>query len=166
MDLLDRLLGHDAWTTRHLLLLCRDLTDEQLDREFDIAHRTVRATFAHIINNVEAWSDCMAGHDDIWNDEDIDFPDKWRFLSEALCDLVVGFIQIHPYLNGNGHISRVMVLSMTCRYNIIIHRWVLDQRLDPPGEKYDQCVGMYIEGNLTQLRTYILTLLRENSTTR
>jgi uncharacterized damage-inducible protein DinB len=61
MDLLDRLLGHDAWTTRQLLLLCRDLTDEQLDREFDIGHRSVRATFLHIIRNVEIWSDLMAG---------------------------------------------------------------------------------------------------------
>ena len=62
MDLLDRLLGHDLWTTRKLLLLCRGLTDEQLDREFDIAHRTVRATFVHIVYNIEAWSDCMAGN--------------------------------------------------------------------------------------------------------
>jgi uncharacterized damage-inducible protein DinB len=61
MDLLDRLLGHDAWTTRQLLLLCRGLTDEQLDLEFDIGHRTVRATFQHIIFNVEVWSDLMAG---------------------------------------------------------------------------------------------------------
>jgi len=56
MDLLDRLLGHDAWTTRQLLLRCRDLTDEQLDREFDIGHRTVRATLEHVIRNVEVLS--------------------------------------------------------------------------------------------------------------
>ncbi len=61
MDLLDRLLGHDAWTTRQLLLRCRDLTDEQLDREFDIGHRTVRATLLHVIRNVEVWSDLMTG---------------------------------------------------------------------------------------------------------
>ena len=61
MDLLDRLLGHDAWTTRLLLLRCRELTDEQLDREFDIGHKTVRATLGHIIRNVEAWSDRMEG---------------------------------------------------------------------------------------------------------
>lgn len=61
MDLLDRLLGHDAWTTRQLLLLCRELIDEQLDREFDIGHRSVRATFLHIIRNVEVWSDLMVG---------------------------------------------------------------------------------------------------------
>ncbi len=61
MDLLDRLLGHDAWTTRQLLLLCRDLTDEQLARDFDIGHRTVRATFVHIIRNLEIWSALMSG---------------------------------------------------------------------------------------------------------
>ncbi len=61
MDLLDRLLGHDAWTTRQLLLRCRDLTDEQLDREFDIGHRTVRATLLHVIRNVEVWSGLMSG---------------------------------------------------------------------------------------------------------
>ncbi len=61
MDLLDRFLGHDAWTTLQLLLCCQGLTDEQLDQEFDIAHQTVRAVFLHIIRNVEAWSDLMAG---------------------------------------------------------------------------------------------------------
>ncbi len=61
MDLLDRLLGHDAWTTRQLLLLCQRLTDEQLDREIEIGHRTVRTTFEHVIGNIEAWSDLMAG---------------------------------------------------------------------------------------------------------
>jgi uncharacterized damage-inducible protein DinB len=61
MDLLDRLLGHDAWTTRQLLLRCHELTDEQLDQEFDIGHRSVRATLLHVIRNMEVWSDLMAG---------------------------------------------------------------------------------------------------------
>ena len=29
MDILDRLVGHDAWTTRELLIRCRGLSDEQ-----------------------------------------------------------------------------------------------------------------------------------------
>jgi len=61
MDLLDRLLQHDAWTTRELLNVCRDLTDEQLNRPFDIGHRTVRATFLHMLRNVEVWTSLMAG---------------------------------------------------------------------------------------------------------
>ncbi len=61
MDLLDRLLGHDAWTTRRLLEHCRGLDDEQMDRQHDLAHRSLRATFLHIIRNMEVWSDLMVG---------------------------------------------------------------------------------------------------------
>jgi uncharacterized damage-inducible protein DinB len=62
MDLLDRFLGHDVWTTHQLLLRCRGLTDDQLDRDFDIGHRTVRATLLHVIRNIEVWSDLLAGN--------------------------------------------------------------------------------------------------------
>jgi uncharacterized damage-inducible protein DinB len=55
------LLGHDAWTTRQLLLLAQPLSDEQLDRDFDIGHRTLRTTFEHLIRNMEVWTDLMAG---------------------------------------------------------------------------------------------------------
>ena len=61
MDLLDRLLGHDAWTTRQLLLRCRELSDEQLDREFDIDHESVRSILQHMIGNVEVWTALMRG---------------------------------------------------------------------------------------------------------
>ncbi len=61
MNLLDRLLGHDAWTTGQLIKRCGELTDEQLDRRFDIGHRSVRATLQHVIFNMEAWSALMAG---------------------------------------------------------------------------------------------------------
>ena len=63
MDLLDRLLQHDAWTTGQLLLRCEELNDEQLDRGFGIGHGSVRATFEHIIFNMEVWSNLMAGHE-------------------------------------------------------------------------------------------------------
>ncbi|WP_417392115.1 DinB family protein [Gimesia sp.] len=60
MDLLDRLQGHDAWTTQQLLEICATLSDEQLDREFDIGHRSLRATLLHTIRNMEIWSTLMA----------------------------------------------------------------------------------------------------------
>lgn len=59
MDLLERLLGHHSWTTRRLLELAGTLADSQLDREFDIAHRTVRRTMEHMVWNVECWTDLM-----------------------------------------------------------------------------------------------------------
>ena len=61
MDLLDRLLEHDAWTTRLLLNRCEALPDEQLDQPFEIGHRTLRETFRHIIANVDVWSRLMSG---------------------------------------------------------------------------------------------------------
>ncbi|MBI1314360.1 DinB family protein [bacterium] len=61
MDILDRLLGHDAWTTRELLRRSRGLTDDELDRDFDIGHRTLRRTFLHIIRNMEVWTDLISG---------------------------------------------------------------------------------------------------------
>jgi uncharacterized damage-inducible protein DinB len=60
MDILDRLLGHDAWTTRELLLRCQSLSDEQLDRKFAIGHGSLRETFDHIIWNMEVWTDLMS----------------------------------------------------------------------------------------------------------
>ena len=59
MDILDRLLGHDYATTRDLLLQSRRLSDGQLDQTFDMDHGSVRATFAHMIENVATWSDLI-----------------------------------------------------------------------------------------------------------
>jgi uncharacterized damage-inducible protein DinB len=61
MDLIERLVGHDRWTTSEILRRCRELTDGQLDQEVFIDHRTVRATLAHMIWNVETWTDLMLG---------------------------------------------------------------------------------------------------------
>jgi uncharacterized damage-inducible protein DinB len=61
LDLVDRLLAHDEWTTRLLLTCARDVPDEHLDLRFDIGLGTVRATLNHIIFNMEVWSDLMAG---------------------------------------------------------------------------------------------------------
>jgi uncharacterized damage-inducible protein DinB len=61
MDLLDRLLEHDRWATTQLLELSGSLDDDQLDREFDIGHRTLRETYAHMIYNVASWTGLMTG---------------------------------------------------------------------------------------------------------
>lgn len=60
MDLLDRLLGHDAWTTRRLLECAQPLTPDQWDQSFEVGLGTLRATFRHVIRNMQVWSDLMA----------------------------------------------------------------------------------------------------------
>jgi|SRR5579871_1816749 len=59
MTILERLLGHDAWTTRQLLLRCRELSGEQLDRNFDIGDRSLRVTFVHMLECMELHTDRM-----------------------------------------------------------------------------------------------------------
>ncbi|MXV18425.1 DinB family protein [Deinococcus xianganensis] len=61
MNLLDRLLGHDVWTTGRLLAQARALSEEQLDQPFELGWRTVRATLEHIVDNMETWTDLMSG---------------------------------------------------------------------------------------------------------
>jgi uncharacterized damage-inducible protein DinB len=61
MELLDLLLDHDQWATSQLLGASRSLIDEQLDQPFEIGHRTVRETFAHMIFNVPLWTAFLSG---------------------------------------------------------------------------------------------------------
>jgi len=61
MDILDRMLAHDRWATRQYLEMCRDLPNEQLDHEFDIGHRTLRATLDHMTYVVGFWRRLMVG---------------------------------------------------------------------------------------------------------
>jgi uncharacterized damage-inducible protein DinB len=86
MDLLDRFLGHDAWTTRQLLEIASSLSDAQLDRPFDVGHRTLRATLTHIVGNLEVWSALMAGVP-IERPTDTSIPGLMRRLDEAAARL-------------------------------------------------------------------------------
>lgn len=59
MDIIDRLLAHDTWTTRQLLVACQALPEAALDQEFEIDEGSLRKTFVHIIGNMEVWTDLL-----------------------------------------------------------------------------------------------------------
>jgi len=59
MDILDRLLGHDLWTTQQLLQQCSHLSAAQWDRRFAVDHGSLRETFSHMIGNLETWTDLL-----------------------------------------------------------------------------------------------------------
>ncbi|MBX3011654.1 MAG: DinB family protein [Caldilineaceae bacterium] len=59
MDMIDRLLGHDVWTTQQLLQQCQTLTPEQWDQPFAIDHVSLRQTFVHMIEAMELWTDLL-----------------------------------------------------------------------------------------------------------
>jgi uncharacterized damage-inducible protein DinB len=62
MDLLDRMLEHDRWTTAGYLQLSQGLTDAQLDQPFDIGLGTLRQTFGHMIGAVGFWMAALTGN--------------------------------------------------------------------------------------------------------
>lgn len=59
MDLLDRLIEHDDWTTRQVLARCEELSEAQLDQTFPYEHGSVRATLEHMIGNIEIWTELI-----------------------------------------------------------------------------------------------------------
>jgi uncharacterized damage-inducible protein DinB len=70
MTILDRLLGHDAWTTRQLLLCCREMSDEQWNRPFDLWDRSPRETFEHLIACMESHTDLLTGRNEYLTSRD------------------------------------------------------------------------------------------------
>lgn len=59
MTVLERLLGHDAWTTRQLLLRCTELSEEQMSRSFDFSGKDLRETLHHLIAVMESHTDFL-----------------------------------------------------------------------------------------------------------
>jgi uncharacterized damage-inducible protein DinB len=59
MDILDRYLGYEAWTLRHLINRSQEVSREQLHQPFDIGQNTLHNTITHIIGNIEIWTDLM-----------------------------------------------------------------------------------------------------------
>jgi len=55
------LLDHQLWSTRNLLDACAQLTDEQLDREFDMGVGSLRKTLTHILGALRGWGHLLAG---------------------------------------------------------------------------------------------------------
>ena len=56
MDVLDRMLGHDAWATGLVLEQSSGLSDEQLVQPFDIGLGNLRETVTHLVYVIEFWT--------------------------------------------------------------------------------------------------------------
>lgn len=59
MNMLERLLAHDLAATQDILNLCLDLSEDDMDREFDVGWQSLRRTLHHMIGNIEVWTDLM-----------------------------------------------------------------------------------------------------------
>lgn len=59
-DILDRLLSHNAWTTRQLIERAGELPSQQYVQRFDIGPGSVHDTLRHIISVMFGWADEIA----------------------------------------------------------------------------------------------------------
>ena len=78
-------------------------------------------------------------------------------LVAAVASIFCDFLQIHPYVNGNGHIARLMVVAMFGRYGFWITGWSVHPR--PPEPKYTDLQDKYWAGKTEPLHTFLMTAL-------
>lgn len=83
------LLIHHRWANDQLLDACAKLTDEQLDREFEMGVGTLRKTLTHIAGALRGWGDLLGGRDQrprLQEDEHRSIEQLRELLDEATAD--------------------------------------------------------------------------------
>lgn len=68
-------------------------------------------------------------------------------------------LRIHPYVNGNGHIARLIVWCILGRYGYWPLRWTIDPR--PTFPEYTVAIKEYRSGNPDMLERMIMQCLTQ-----
>lgn len=76
---------------------------------------------------------------------------KIVYLVKFATRVLVEFLRVHPYANGNGHMSRFVVFSLLARYDLWPKNWPLDE-----SPNYHQHIFDYRRGNMQPLEDFIL----------
>ncbi len=87
--------------------------------------------------------------------ESTDVVNPHRFLAtiQLIAALMVYFLEIHPYANGNGHMGRFILFCLLYKFNIRLRSFPVHPR---PNEPFVECIKMYRDGNENPLIRYIL----------
>lgn len=76
---------------------------------------------------------------------------KLVHFATMLSDFLVSFLSIHPYANGNGHMARLGVWVLLCRFGFWPKSWPLEQR-----PTYVQQITAYRNGDTKPLIKFML----------
>jgi len=77
--------------------------------------------------------------------------EKLYYLVTFACRVLVEFLRVHPYANGNGHMGRWIVWLILAKFGYWPKKWPLDT--SPP---YDQLIELHRDGDPLHLETYVL----------
>lgn len=118
----DILLDHDRWAMHALFDACAPLTDEQLDRAFDMGLGTLRKTIVHILGAKQAWTDVL--HERLVRDRLEDDPprsiEELRALHDTIADAFDAVAGAHP-LDGTVNAERRGQSYTFVRGHILTH---------------------------------------------
>jgi hypothetical protein len=107
-------------------------------------------TFADDLTMITAQSDLVWGV----NPTIVGQAEKLHRVVQLGVALFVYFLEIHPYLNGNGHMGRFLLISFLSRFGIFLSRWPLHPRpQDPP---YSELIRRYRRGERDSLVRFVL----------
>lgn len=82
-------------------------------------------------------------------------PDEKLVAAIALaCQIFELVLRIHPYVNGNGHAARFILLAILGRYDYWPARWTIDPR--PGNPSYIDMILAYRNGDPVPLEVFIL----------
>jgi hypothetical protein len=69
----------------------------------------------------------------------------------------VYFLQIHPFINGNGHMARFLLIAFLSWYGVFLSKWPLHPRpQDPP---YSELIKRYRLGDRRSLEHFVLSCI-------
>jgi len=77
--------------------------------------------------------------------------EKLYYLAVFACRVLVEFLRIHPYANGNGHMARLLIWLLFAKFGYWPKRWPLNTR--PP---YVTLIELYRNGQTEFLEKFVL----------
>lgn len=84
-------------------------------------------------------------------DAELSAAEKLNYVVKLSCRLLVQFLRIHPYANGNGHVGRLIVWFILAKFGYWPREWPLDTH--PP---YDELLSRYRGGDEQPLEDFVL----------
>lgn len=87
----------------------------------------------------------------------LDAASRLYYVVDGICYILAEFLRIHPYADGNGHMSRFIVWALLLRLGITPLAWPLEQR--PPDPPYGPCLTLYRQGHRDHLRRFMLSCI-------
>lgn len=73
---------------------------------------------------------------------------------EMVTAILVGFLEVHPYADGNGHMGRFIVWAFLLKAGYEPKAWPLEQR--PPDPPYSYFLYLYRRGQTDHMHRFML----------